>query len=162
MKTPGEKVVGKSPHVISMDRTYSRTESWIRERKRWRGRDAEIASGGQTSRQESRYFRRILARTYARLDKRNRYDRYSASRRERYTLTGFGLMDLLDRRGVFVVEPSRARHCATNVAARDRRGREKLPEAPTESMAASSRTRNRADLIVRSLEANADVNPTLD
>lgn len=68
-----------------------------------------------------------LARTYAHLDKRDRYDRYSLVL-ERYTLTGLGLMDLLVFDVFVVVEPSRAPLCNRDVTTRAR-STEKLLEA---------------------------------
>lgn len=96
MKTRREGRGKIAAAVISMDRTYPRTESWIRERgsdgEAGKGRDAGIASGGQASRQESRYFRQT--RAYLRAPRQAGSIRSIFSRPgERYTLTG--LMDLL-------------------------------------------------------------------
>lgn len=86
------------------------------------GRDAGIASGGQASRQESRYFRRT--RAYLRAPRQAGSIRSILRLGERYTLTGLGLMDLLDRRRFRSRAFARAALCNQRRRARSTRERE--------------------------------------
>lgn len=79
-----------------------------------------------------------LARTYARLDKQDRYDRYSPvpERDTRWPASDWWISSRRHFR-------SRARAIVQPTSPRDQRGREKLPEALTESMALSSHRQQR-------------------
>lgn len=107
---PSEKVVGKSPLVISMDRMYPRTESWIMKRKRgrWRGRGNRLWwSSEQTGIPILSSDSRVPTRAST-----SGIDTIGTllSRRDTYTLNR-PRIDGSPRVDVFVVEPSRASLC---------------------------------------------------
>lgn len=130
---PSEKVVGK-PLVISMDRMYPRTESWIMKRKRgrWRGRGNRLWwSSEQTGipilSSDSRVPTRASTSGIDTIDT-------LLSRRDTYTLNrpridGSPCVD------VFVVEPSRASLCNQHHHERKKKKRE-IVQSNRESMTA--------------------------
>lgn len=133
---PSEKVVGKSPLVISMDRMYPRTESWIMKRKhgrdeRWGGRGNRLWwSSEQTGipilSSDSRVPTRASTSGIDTIDT-------LLSRRDTYTLNR-PRIDGSPRIDVFVVEPSRASLC--NQHHHERKKKREIIRSNRESMTA--------------------------
>lgn len=96
--------MGKSPPVISTDRIREDGEPDQGERMVKRREDAGIASGGQASRQESRYFRRT--RAYLRAPRQAGYDTIDTLPFRREIHADRPRIDGSPRVDVFVVEPS--------------------------------------------------------